>query len=82
MHSVLWLARDLDDHDIAIQAVRAGVAVRPVSPLFSEGKGQPGLILGLGAFPVEQMHSAMLTLAKIIKKAASETGAVRKSSRA
>ena len=81
MHSVLWLASDIDDQDIALQAVRAGVAVRPVSTMFSEGKGRPGLILGLGAFPFEQMQASMLTLSKIITKAAAGMTAMRNAKR-
>lgn len=66
MHSVLWLAPGIDDVDVATRAVRAGVAVRPVSPMYDDGTGQPGLILGLGAFPVEQVIMAVTRLAEII----------------
>lgn len=69
MHCVLWLAAGLDDQDIALQAVREGVAVRPVSPMYAGGSEKPGLILGLGAFSLEQMTDAVRKLATIISAA-------------
>jgi GntR family transcriptional regulator/MocR family aminotransferase len=66
MHLVLWLARGIDDVLLASRAVEAGVAVRAVSPMYSEGNGRPGLVLGLGGYSNEQMETAVRILAAII----------------
>lgn len=70
MHLVLWLAPGIDDRAVSVQAARAGVAVRPVSRMYAEGSGRPGLILGLGAFSAEQIADAARRLASIITAAA------------
>jgi len=70
MHCVLWLAPRIDDRAVALQAVRAGVAVRPLSPMYAPGSGRPGLVLGLGAFPAEQVAEAARRLAAVIAAAA------------
>lgn len=66
MHMVLWLAQGMDDVLLASRAVEAGVAVRPVSTMYSEGNGRSGLILGLGGFSDDQMKAAVLGLAEIM----------------
>ncbi|MCU6434081.1 PLP-dependent aminotransferase family protein [Undibacterium sp. Jales W-56] len=65
MHLVLWLADGIDDVLLASRAVEAGVAVRAVSPMYSEGNGRSGLVLGLGGFSNEQMEAAVRILAAI-----------------
>lgn len=70
MHSVLWLAEHIDDVAVAQQALREGVAVRPVSTMYQAGDGRPGLILGLSAFSREQMTEAAQKLARIIAELA------------
>ncbi|WP_406625227.1 PLP-dependent aminotransferase family protein [Acidovorax sp. SDU_ACID1] len=71
MHSVLWLAPHIDDEAVAIEAARAGVAVRPLSPMCAQNNRRSGLVLGLGAFPTEQIMSAAKRLAAIIAAASS-----------
>ncbi|MDR6412266.1 UNVERIFIED_ORG: DNA-binding transcriptional MocR family regulator [Burkholderia sp. 1595] len=66
MHLVLWLAYTIDDEAVTAKAMDAGVSVRAVSPMYSEGKGKPGLILGLGGYTNEQMEKAVKKLAVII----------------
>lgn len=68
MHLVLWLARGVDDTLLALHAMEAGVAVRAVSPMYSEGNGRPGLLLGLGGFSNAQMETAVRRLAGLIKE--------------
>lgn len=68
MHSVLWLASHIDDVAVCTQAMREGVAVRPVSPMYHEGIGPPGILLGLSAFTKEQMGEAAQKLARIISE--------------
>jgi GntR family transcriptional regulator/MocR family aminotransferase len=66
MHMVLWLAQGIDDTLLASRALEAGVSVRAVSPMYSEGNGCSGLLLGLGGYSNEQMEAAVRTLAAII----------------
>lgn len=66
MHMVLWLAHGIDDTLLASRALEAGVSVRAVSPMYSEGNGRSGLLLGLGGYSNEQMEAAVRTLAAII----------------
>lgn len=70
MHSVLWLASPVDDVVVAQRAMKEGVAVRPVSPMYHAGQGPSGLILGLSAFSPEQMKEAAQKLARIISELA------------
>ncbi|WP_440534617.1 MocR-like pyridoxine biosynthesis transcription factor PdxR [Variovorax sp. YR566] len=66
MHLMLWLAKDINDELAALRALESGVAVRAVSPMYSPGNGQPGLILGLGGFSNEQMEAAVRQLAAVL----------------
>src|SRR3546814_735120 len=66
MHLVLWLADGIDDRKVAQTAIAAGVTVRAVSPMYSSGKGRPGLVLGLGDFEYKRMEAAACLLAHII----------------
>ncbi|GAB7538678.1 hypothetical protein BGC_49020 [Burkholderia sp. 3C] len=75
MHLVLWLAAGFDDRRVAAQALEAGVAVRPVSPMYAPGTARPGLVLGFGGFDDARMEAAARTLAAVIVAAGRE-GAV------
>lgn len=66
VHLVLWLSSGVDDEWVVSQAIEAGVAIRAVSPMYSEGKSRPGLVLGLGGFDNELMGVAVKRLAAII----------------
>ncbi|KAF1029561.1 MAG: HTH-type transcriptional regulatory protein GabR [Burkholderia plantarii] len=70
MHLVLWLAARLDDRHVAALAAAAGVAVRPVSPMYASGTARPGLVLGFGGFETARMTAAAHTLASVILAAA------------
>lgn len=69
MHLVLWLAQGMDDVLLASRAMEAGVAVRAVSSMYSEGHGRSGLVLGLGGFSDDQMEAAVRSLAAIMSAA-------------
>ena len=69
MHLVLWLAPGMDDVLLASLAMEAGVAVRAVSAMYSEGRGRSGLVLGLGGFSDDQMEAAVRSLAAIMSAA-------------
>lgn len=66
MHVVLWLAHRVDDRAIVAALLAAGVAARPVSPMFSDGKGRPGLILGLGDFDRPRVEAAIRQLTAVL----------------
>jgi GntR family transcriptional regulator/MocR family aminotransferase len=70
MHLVLWLNKRINDELVASRALASGVAVRAVSPMYSAGNGQPGLVLGLGGFSNEQMEVAVRQLLTILLEAA------------
>ncbi len=70
MHLVLWLAPGVDDCLVAEAAVRAGVSVRAVSPMFAPGTARPGLVLGFGGFSHAQMIDAARRLSAVIVDAA------------
>ncbi|MCA7082767.1 PLP-dependent aminotransferase family protein [Cupriavidus sp. DB3] len=74
MHLVLWLGEGWDDQWIASLAMEAGVAVRPVSPMYSSGNARAGLVLGLGGYTDEQIDAAVKKLAKVLGSAARTRG--------
>ena len=67
MHMVLWLTVHADDLQIAKIALEAGVSVKAVSPTFSQARKQPGLILGLGDFDLDQLEQAIQILSELIQ---------------
>jgi len=50
MHVVVWLPAYVSDVHVAAQAAAAGLAVRPISPMYATAPGQSGLMLGFGAY--------------------------------
>ncbi|AYQ90470.1 PLP-dependent aminotransferase family protein [Burkholderia gladioli] len=66
MHLVLWLAPGLDDRRVAAAALEAGVAVRPVSPMYAPGTARAGLVLGFGGYDEAVMEAAARRLAAVI----------------
>lgn len=57
MHLLLWLPDGADDQAISTQSLKAGLAVRAISPMYAKG-GRPGLMLGFGGFTTEQLLHA------------------------
>lgn len=66
LHQLLWLADGISDQDIARQAISSGIAVRPVSPMYSGARSRQGLILGLGGYSEEAMAGALHKLAHLL----------------
>ncbi len=66
MHLVLWLAPGIDDRQVAKAAADVGVAVRAVSPMYADGKGPAGLILGFGGFADRESEVAAERLGGVI----------------
>ncbi len=67
MHILLWLPDDADDVDIAARAVAAGLAVRPISLMYAARPGRPGLMLGFGGFPPDQLQVAVTKLTRLLR---------------
>jgi GntR family transcriptional regulator/MocR family aminotransferase len=59
MHIVLWLPEGADDVQIAARAQAIGLVMRPISPMYAASPGRPGLMLGFGGFPPEQLREAV-----------------------
>lgn len=58
MHILLWLPEGANDVQIAAQTQAIGLAVRPISSMYLEPTGRPGLMLGFGGFLPEQLRDA------------------------
>jgi GntR family transcriptional regulator/MocR family aminotransferase len=67
MHILLWLHEEADDVRLAARALSAGLAVRAISPMYGAQPGRPGLMLGFGGFPQEQLQAAVGELAKLLQ---------------
>lgn len=68
MHLLLWLPHSRDDVDVASRALAAGVAVRPVSPMYGSRPGRPGLVLGFGGFPAEALEAGVRKLRAVLEQ--------------
>lgn len=68
VHLLVWLDEGLDDIAIARLAAEQGVAVRALSPTYSDRcpDKRQGLILGFGGYPKDKMIAAATTLGQII----------------
>lgn len=66
MHLVLWMAPPINDRQVVAMALEAGVAVRAVSPMYADGIGPAGLVLGFGGFGDEEIEGAAKKLGGII----------------
>ena len=65
MHVVVWLRGAENDVELASRAAAAGIAMRPVSPMFAGGAGRPGFVLGFGGFPEADLDAAARKLANM-----------------
>ncbi|TXN01202.1 PLP-dependent aminotransferase family protein [Methylobacterium sp. WL64] len=65
MHIVLWLPEGADDVQVAARAQAIGLVMRPISPMYAELPGRPGLMLGFGGFLPEQLRDAVRRLATL-----------------
>ncbi|WP_077033623.1 PLP-dependent aminotransferase family protein [Pelomonas sp. KK5] len=70
LHLVLGLPPHVDDAAVVREALRAGIATRPLS-MYSIREPAPrkGLVLGYGAVTEEEIVPAFARLAKVIRKA-------------
>ncbi|MFC7698379.1 PLP-dependent aminotransferase family protein [Bradyrhizobium sp. GCM10028915] len=67
MHLVLWLPAGLDDVKLAEQAHKAGLVVRPISPMYQDAPARFGLMLGFGGFSVAELQAAAVRLKGVLE---------------
>ena len=67
MHLVLWLPVGLDDVKLAEQAHKAGLVVRPISPMYQDAPARFGLMLGFGGFSVAELQAAAVRLRGVLE---------------
>lgn len=66
MHLVLWLPLGMDDVRLAEEALRAGLVVRPISPMYGSKPARFGLMLGFGGFSIDQLRAAVKRLRDVL----------------
>lgn len=66
LHAVLHLPPGADDRAVAARAARHGVEALPLSIFRHDGPSGPGLFLGYGALPPEQIEAGIRALARAL----------------
>lgn len=74
MRFVVRLADAIDDREVAKEALRRGVVVRPISPLYLDGEGWPGLDLGFTGFDLRSLLIAGDRLGEALRAVATRAG--------
>jgi GntR family transcriptional regulator/MocR family aminotransferase len=74
MHLVLWLPLGLDDVKLAEMAEKAGLVVRPISPMYQATPPRFGLLLGFGGFSVDELQRSVVRLRDVLD---ASVGAIR-----
>jgi GntR family transcriptional regulator / MocR family aminotransferase len=78
LHLVIELPPGADDRAISERAAEAGVHAVPLSGCFLDpAASRPGLVLGYGGVPVEQVAEAVSLLRAALRPATDETGGWR-----
>lgn len=67
MHLVAWLKPGLDDRAIAADALAAGIALKPVSPMYAR-KPRSGFVMGFGGFSADELETAVRKLRSTLRK--------------
>ncbi len=84
IHLTAWLSDPLDEREVVRQAAQRGVKVQPLSSFAvdSEKQTRKGLVLGYGAYDVDQIKEAAVKLAAAVRATASATVVHPKTSKA
>jgi GntR family transcriptional regulator/MocR family aminotransferase len=69
MHLIAWLANDIDDAAISLAAAHRGIIAPALSSYTLQRTLPPGLVLGFGATPPDQMKAAVQTLVRAFDSA-------------
>jgi GntR family transcriptional regulator/MocR family aminotransferase len=72
MHLTVTLPSGFDDAEIASEAAKFGLYLRPLSPCY-RNKPRHGFVLGFAATPVNQMAGAVHQLGRLLKKQAGQS---------
>lgn len=67
MHVLLWLPDGINDDVVAARARTGGIMVRPISPMYGDRGGRPGLMLGFGGFTRHQIERGVRSLVQLIE---------------
>jgi GntR family transcriptional regulator/MocR family aminotransferase len=75
IHLTAWLSDRLDEREVVRQAEQRGVKVQPLSSFAVDREKQTrkGLVLGYGAYDVDQIKEAAIKLGTAVRAAASPT---------
>jgi GntR family transcriptional regulator/MocR family aminotransferase len=52
--------------EVVHKGIAAGISLRVVSHMYSPGKSQSGVLLGLGGFTDEEIYAAVRTLGRVL----------------
>ena len=74
LHLVVWLRPDLDETQIAQQAVGAGVGVYPLGRFRLGAMERPGLLLGFAALDEVEITEGVRRLAAVIRDGSRQGG--------
>jgi GntR family transcriptional regulator/MocR family aminotransferase len=66
MQLVLHFRDDISDTAVATEALRHGIVVKPVSPLYLEVPARQGLVLGYSGFDAHRLRAAAAELGRIV----------------
>jgi GntR family transcriptional regulator/MocR family aminotransferase len=68
LHLVIGLPEGTDDRQVAIAALQQGIIVRPLTSFYNKPRAaRPGLLLGYGCVPIEQVCPAFDRLSMVIE---------------
>ncbi len=68
LQTTITFNHDINDLEVVTLSLKAGLAVRALSPLYQTQQPQNGLILGFAATENEEIEPAVIKLAKIIRQ--------------
>ncbi len=75
MRFVAYLADGIDDQEVAREALRRGVVVRPISNLYLDGGGRSGLDIGFTGHDSKLMQIAAVRLGEALRQVAASSAA-------
>lgn len=73
MRFVAYLAEGIDDREVAQEALRRGVVVRPISPLYLDGGGRSGLDIGFTGYDRKLLQIAATRLGEAVRHVAARS---------
>ncbi len=68
MNLVMWLPRHLDDRRVAAEALHHGLDLTPVSAFAVSPQQRPGLLLGFGGIPDQEIVEGVARLERVLRQ--------------